>query len=97
MTLMFILYFVIVTGNALPHGNLKALPPLKNEYNTYYLYNTEGAGPYAPSTREDGSSGTRRRRHSNRKHRKAIAEALTKLLLEPCSPSDSDEDVEAMR
>ena len=85
-----VLIFVIVSGNALPRGSLKALPPPKNEYNTYYLY-PEEAGPYAPPTKEGGSS-SRRRRHSDRKHRKAIAEALTKILLEPCSPSDSDED-----
>lgn len=81
-----IIKFVIVSGT---HGSLKALPPPRNEYNTYHVYNTEGVGPY-------GSSGARRRRRSDRK-RKAIAEALTKLLLEPCSPSDSDEDSEAMR
>ena len=89
--------FVIVSGNTLSHGRLKALPTSKTEYNTYYLYSTEGEGPHAPSTRGDGSSSARRRRWSDRRNRKAIAEALTKLLLEPCSPSDSDEDGEAVR
>ena len=84
---VYIIKFVIVSGT---HGSLKALPAPRNEYNTYHVYNTEGMGPY-------GSSSARRRRRSDRKSRKAIAEALTKLLLEPCSPSDSDEDSEAMR
>ena len=80
-----------LSGETLPRGHL---PPAKSEYNTYYLYR-EGEGPYAAPTRDDGSS-SRRRRRSSRKTRKVIAEVLTKLLLESCSPSESDEDNEAI-
>ena len=72
-------------GDPLVHGNMRALPPPPgHEYDSYNQ-------PYPPMAGEMGGS-AHRRRHSSKKQRKAIVAALSKLLLEPCSPSDSDED-----
>ena len=79
----------------MPYGGLKALPlPPGPEYDPYYPY-AEGARPYPPPMAREGGS-SRRRKHSDRRNKKAILAALTKLLLEPSSPSDSDEDIERL-
>ena len=71
---------------------MKSLPPPPGrEYGSYYVY-SEDMKPYTHSPEEGKSS--RRRKHNDRRNRKAIAAALARLLLEPLSPSDSDEDSE---
>ena len=77
----------IFIGSPLPESGMKALPPPSGrEYGSYYVYSED-------MKTEEGRS-SRRRRHSSRKSRKVIAAALARLLLEPLSPSDSDEDNE---
>ena len=71
-------------------GTFKALPPPEHDFDPYYRY----AAPPQYHRRGGEGATSRRRRHgsSDRRNRKAIAAALAKLLLEPLSPSDSDDD-----
>lgn len=89
----FCLFFSFVfIGNPLSESGMKSLPPPPGrEYGSYYSEDMKSSYPHSP---EEGRSSRRRRHGSRRSSRKAIAALLARLLVEPLSPSDSDEDNE---